>query len=99
LLGLLAFVLPLLRTLHFAILCAGRRLGNAEWFGCLLFLAAVVILLATEGTGTKLMVPYIMIGILPDLVRRLGIVPVPQPTLGAPEPAPRRRLGLLGRHS
>lgn len=69
--GFLAFVLPLLRTLHFAIFPGGGGLGKVEWCGCLLFLVAVMILLATESTGTKLMLPYVMIAILPDLVRRL----------------------------
>jgi hypothetical protein len=72
LLGFLAFVLPLLRTLHFAIFSGGNGLRKAEWCGCLLFLLAVGIFLATESTGTKLMVPYVIIAILPDLVRQLG---------------------------
>jgi hypothetical protein len=70
-LGFLVFVLPLLRTAHFAIFSGGPGLGRTEWCGCLLFLAAVLILLAVESSGTKLMVPYVMIAILPDLVRRL----------------------------
>jgi O-Antigen ligase len=73
LLGFLAFVLPLLRTLHFAIFSRGAGLEKAEWYGCLLFLAAVLILLALESSGIKLLVPYVMIAILPDLVRRLTL--------------------------
>jgi hypothetical protein len=78
LIGFLVFVLPLLRAVHFAILSGGPGLGRAEWCGCLLFLGAVFILLAIESSGTKMMVPYIMIAILPDLVRRLGRAPLPQ---------------------
>jgi hypothetical protein len=72
LLGFLAFALPLVRTLHFAIFFGSRGLGEAERCGCLLFLAAVMILLGVESAGTKLMVPYVMIAILPDMVRQLG---------------------------
>jgi O-Antigen ligase len=75
LLGFLAFTLPLVRTGHFAIFCGGAGLGKAEWCGCLLFLAAVLILLAIESSGTKVMVPYVMISLLPDLVRRLAPAP------------------------
>jgi O-Antigen ligase len=98
LLGLLTFVLPLLRTLHFAIFSGGPGLGRAEWCGCLLFLGAVLILLAIESSGTKLLVPYIMIAILPDLVRRLAPVPDPRPAYTVAWPAPRRGL-LSGRQS
>jgi hypothetical protein len=76
--GFLVFVLPLLRTVHFAIFSGGPGLGRAEWCGCLLFLGAVFILLAIESSGTKMLVPYVMIAILPDLVRRLGRAPSPQ---------------------
>jgi hypothetical protein len=71
LLGVFVFLLPLLRTLYFAVLNGGLGLGKAESTGCMLFLAAVLILLAVESTGTKLMVPYVIIAMLPDLVRRL----------------------------
>jgi hypothetical protein len=40
-----------------------------------MFLAAVLILLAIESSGTKVMVPYVMISLLPDLVRRLAPAP------------------------
>jgi hypothetical protein len=79
LLGFLAFALPLARTLYFAIFSGGPGLGRAEWCACVLFITAVMILLAFESTGTKLMVPYVIIGMLPDLVRRLGQAPSPQP--------------------
>jgi O-Antigen ligase len=96
--GLLAFVLPLLRTVHFAFF-GGPGLGKAEWCGSLLFLAAVMILLAIEGSGTKLMVPYVMIATLPDLVRRLAAVPDPRPAYTVPRPDLRRSLYLSERQS
>jgi hypothetical protein len=78
LLGFLAFALPLLRTVHFAVFSGSQGLGKTEWCGCLLFLTAALILLSIESSGTRLMVPYVMIAILPDLVRRLGRAPSPQ---------------------
>jgi hypothetical protein len=78
LVGLLAFVLPLVRTVHFAIFSGGSGLEKAEWWGCLLFLAAAMILLGLESTGTRPLVCYILIAMLPDLVRRLGQSPSPQ---------------------
>jgi O-Antigen ligase len=98
-LGLLALVLPLLRTLHFAIFSGGPGLGRAEWCGCLLFLAAGLILLAMESSGTKLMVPYVMIAILPDLVRRLAPVPDPRSAYSVVWPTPRRTVDVAGRQS
>jgi O-Antigen ligase len=86
-LGFLIFVLPLLRTLHFAIAYDGTDLGEAEWCACLLFLAAVMLLLAFESSGTKLMVPYVMVGMLPDLVRRLTMSTSKKPGLAVPTTA------------
>jgi hypothetical protein len=99
LLGLITFILPLLRTLQFVIFSGGPGVGRAEWCGCLLFLSAVMILLAMESSGTKLLVPYIMIAILPDLVRRLTQLPDPQAAHGTIWPAPRRSLDLSGPQS
>jgi hypothetical protein len=99
LLGLLAFVLPLLRTLHFAIFSGGPGLGKVEWCGCLLFLAAVLILLSIESSGTKLTVTYVMIAILPDLVRRLAPVPDPRAAYAFARPTHRRRFDVAGRQS
>jgi hypothetical protein len=98
-LGLLAFVLPLLRTLHFAIFFGGPGLATAEWWACLLFLAAVLILLAVESSGTKLLAPYVMVAILPDLVRRLAPVPNPRPAYSVAWPTPRRTVDVAGRQS
>jgi hypothetical protein len=86
-LGFLIFVLPLLRTLRFAMVFDGTGLGEAEWCACLLFLGAVMVLLGFESSGTKLMVPYVMVGMLPDLVRRLTVstskkAGLPVPTTG-----------------
>jgi hypothetical protein len=78
LLGFIAFALPLLRTVHFAVFSGSQGLGKTEWCGCLLFLTAVLILFSIESSGTKLMVPYVMFAILPDLVRRLGRAPSPK---------------------
>jgi O-Antigen ligase len=98
-LGLLTFVLPLLRTLHFAIFFGGPGFARAEWWACLLFLAAVLILLAMESSGTKLLAPYVMIAILPDLVRRLAPVPNPRPAYSVAWPTPRRTVDVAGRQS
>jgi hypothetical protein len=86
-LGFLIFVLPLLRTLRFAIVFDRTGLGEAEWCACLLFLGAAMLLLAVESSGTKLMVPYIMVGMLPDLVRRLTMSTSKKPLLVVPTAA------------
>jgi O-Antigen ligase len=99
LLGLLAFVLPLLRAVYFAIFSGGPGLGRAEWCGCLLFLAAVMMLLATESSGTELMVPYVMIAMLPDLVRRLAPIPDPRRAYSVAWPAPMGRVDVADRQS
>jgi hypothetical protein len=99
LLGLLAFVLALLRTVHFAILSGGSGLAKTEWCGYQLFLAAALILLAVKSSGTKLLVPYVIVAFLRDLVRRLAPVPDPRPAYRSMPIAPRRTLGLLGPQS
>jgi hypothetical protein len=99
-LGLLAFALPLLRTAHFALFSrGGAGLGDTEWCGCLLFLAAVLILLATESSGTKLIVPYVIVALLPDLARRLASVLELRGAYGTTWSAQARRFDVSGRHS
>jgi hypothetical protein len=97
LLGFLIFVLPLLRTVRFAIFSGGLGLRSTEWCGCHLFLAAVLALLAVESSGTKLMVPYTIIAILPDLVRRLAPEPVPLVADGPAWPASMRMFDVGAR--
>jgi hypothetical protein len=67
----LAALASLFSTMDWYVSGGGLGLDKAEWYGCLLFLAAVAILLALESSVTKLIVFYLMIPMLPDLVRRV----------------------------
>jgi hypothetical protein len=71
--GLLLFCLPLVRAVSFILVSKARNTLPLGWEGCLLFVAGSLILISMESSGTKLLVPYVLVGILPDLARRASV--------------------------
>ena len=71
--GLLLFCLPLVRAVSFILVSKARNTLPLGWEGCLLFVAGSLILISMESSGTKLVVPYVLVGILPDLARRASV--------------------------
>jgi hypothetical protein len=73
--GLIAFCLPLLRAVFFIVIFKARNTVSVRWEGCLLLVVGSLILIAMESSGTKLLVPYMLVAILPDLARRASLEP------------------------
>jgi hypothetical protein len=71
--GLLLFCLPLVRAVSFILVSKARNMLPLGWEGCLLFVAGSLILISMESSGTKLLVLYLLAGILPDLARRASV--------------------------
>ena len=71
--GLLLFCLPLVRAVSFILVSKARNTLPLGWEGCLLFVAGSLILISMESSGTKLVVLYVLVGILPDLARRASV--------------------------
>ena len=71
--GLLLFCLPLVRAVSFILVSKARNMLPLGWEGCLLFVAGSLILISMESSGTKLLVLYVLAGILPDLARRASV--------------------------
>jgi O-Antigen ligase len=65
--GLLLFCLPLIRVVSFILVSKARIMLPLGWKGCVLFVAGSLILISMESSGTKLLVLYVLAGILPDL--------------------------------
>jgi O-antigen ligase len=65
--GLLLFCLPLIRVVSFILVSKARIMLPLVWNGCVLFVAGSLILISMESSGTKLLVLYVLAGILPDL--------------------------------
>ena len=73
--GLIAFCLPLLRAVFFIVIFKAPNTVSVRWEGCLLLVVGSLILIAMESSGTKLLVPYMLVAILPDLARRASLEP------------------------
>ena len=71
--GLLLFCLPLVRAVSFILVSKARNTLPLGWEGCLLFVTGALILISMESSGTKLLVLYVLVGILPDLARRASV--------------------------
>jgi hypothetical protein len=71
--GLLLFSLPLVRAVSFILVSKARNTLPTGGEGCLLFVTGALILISTESSGTKLLVLYVLVGILPDLARRTSV--------------------------
>ena len=71
--GLILFCFPLVRAVWFILVSKARNTVPLRWEGWFLFVAGSLILIAMESSGTKLLVPYILVGILPDSARRASV--------------------------
>ena len=69
--GILAYCMPLIRSGSFVAL---HTTSTSSSDGRLLLVVGAFILLSMESSGSILMVLYVVIGILPDLVRRFAVM-------------------------
>lgn len=67
--GLILFCVPLVRAMSFLFVSKARNTVPSGWEGCLLFFAGSLILITMESSGTKLLVLYVLMSIMPDLAR------------------------------